>query len=210
MCKGIWWEACITRLQVQAQVAVMYRLDLLEQHLKKAWGPSSNKEYLIPDPHKKMPSAFQVLEFPPSPKHDFWIYSTVGMSIGMADNIIELHVFSQIQDTSLIELLTATASFHRNVTALGLHHSVNFGRPWQKNSTCSFGFISLPYLDGEELELFDFPNGHLHNLWLLPRTKRERDYKMANGWEALEEAFEDCELNYLDPYRISCTLKKQT
>jgi hypothetical protein len=180
----------------------MYSLNLLEQHLQKAWGPSSSIKYSIPDPHKKMPSAFQVLEFPPS-KHNFWIYSTVGMSLDMVDNIIELHVFSQIQDAALVELLTVTASFHRNNAALGLHHTVNFGQPWQKNSTCNFGFISLPYLDGEELELFDFPNGHLHNLWLLPITKSERDYKIANGWVALEEAFEAGELNYLDPYRTS-------
>ena len=182
----------------------MYSLGLLEQHLERNWGRRSDQSYLIPDPHKKMPSAFHVLEFPPSLKHEFWIYSTVGMSIGMADNLIELHIFSQTKDATLVELLTITASFHRNNTALGLHHTVNFGRPWQRNSTCCFGFISLTYLDGEDAELFYFPGGHLHNLWLLPITESERNYKIAKGWDALEELFDSCELNYLDPYRISC------
>ncbi|MGI4762051.1 MAG: suppressor of fused domain protein [Janthinobacterium lividum] len=172
--------------------------------MENSWGHSSDENYSVPDPHGKMHSAFRVLEFPPSPKHNFWIYSTLGMSIDMADNLTELHVFSQIQDATLIELLTVTASFHRNNATLGLHHTVNFGQPWQQDSACSFGYISLPYLDGEEIELFYFPNGHLHNLWLLPITEKERDYKIANGWNALEELFESRQFDYLDTNRISC------
>lgn len=182
----------------------MYSLELLKRHLETHWGKSTDKKDQIPDPLKKMLEDFSVLEFPPSKKHDFWIYSTLGMSTDNPDNLIELHVFSNKQDSTLIELLTITASFHRNNAPLGLHHTVNFGRPWQDDSMCSFGFISLPYMDGEDLEVFNFEGGHLHNLWLMPITEIERDYKIENGWDALEQRFEDCGLDYLNPHRTSC------
>ena len=182
----------------------MYDLEFLKLHLEEYWGKCTGEQFRIPDPHKKMPSAFRVLEFPPSEAHDFWIYSTLGMSIDMSDHLIELHVFSQKKDIELVELLTVTASFHRNDTPLDLHHSVYIGQPWQDNSLCDHAFLSLPYLDGDELEIFNFDENHLHNLWLLPITEEERDYKMEYGWNALEELFEAKELNYLDPNRVSC------
>lgn len=182
----------------------MYNLELLKQHLETNWGKSADTKDQILDPLKKMSEGFSVLTFPPSEKHDFWIYSTLGMSTDNSANLIELHVFSNRQDLTLIELLTITASFHRNDAPLGLHHTVNFGRPWQDDSACSFGFISLPYMDGEDLEIFNFEGGHLHNLWLLPITESERDYKSENGWDELEQRFEDGGLDYLNPERASC------
>ena len=182
----------------------MYNLALLKQHLEVSWGPSNDKKHEIPDPHGKMGKDFSVLEFPPSEKASCWIYATLGMSTDTPDSLIELHVLSSKQDATLIELLTITASFHQNDALLGLHHTVNFGRPWQDDSACSFGFISLPYMDGEELEMFNFEGWHLHNLWLLSITESERDYKIENGWDALEQRFEDCGLDYLNPQRTSC------
>jgi hypothetical protein len=182
----------------------MYDLELLKLHLEAHWGKCTGAQLRIPDPHQKIPIAFRVLEFPPNEARSFWIYSTLGMSIDMSDDIIELHVFSRKQDIGLVELLTITTSFHRNDAPLGLHHSVNIGQPWQNNSLCDHAFLSLPYLDGEELEIFYFGENRLHNLWLLSITKEERDYKMKHGWDALEELFEAKELDYLDPDRASC------
>jgi hypothetical protein len=181
----------------------MYNLELLKQHLESIWG-SSITTNPIPDSHGKMGKDFSVLAFPPSEKTSCWVYSTLGMSTDTPEALIELHILSNKEDATLIELLTVAASFHRNDATLGLHHTVNFGRPWQDNSACSFGFISLPYMDGEALELFDFDGGHLHNLWLLPITERERDYKVENGWDALEQRFEDGGLDYINPERTSC------
>ncbi|HEX8505121.1 MAG TPA: suppressor of fused domain protein [Hymenobacter sp.] len=152
-----------------------------------------------------MSKNFSVLAFPPSDKTSCWVYSTLGMSTNTPDALIELHILSNKEDATLIELLTVTASFHRTGTNLGLHHTVNFGRPWQDDSTCSYGFLSLPYLSGETLEIFDFDGRHLHNLWLLPITEGERNYKIKNGWDALERQFEECGLDYLNPQRSSCT-----
>lgn len=183
----------------------MYDLELLKLHLEACWGKNSGQQLRIPDPRNKMPLEFRVMKFPPSETHNFWIYSTLGMSIDMTEDLIELHVFSANQnDHALVELLTVTASFHRNDTPLVLHDSVFIGRPWQDNSFCDHAFISLPYLDGDELEIFSFGENHLHNLWLLPITEQERDYKMLHGPDALEEKFEKYELNYLDVNRKSC------
>ena len=182
----------------------MYNLELLKQHLETNWGQSTDEKVRISDQHGKMGKDFSVLEFPPSDKHEFWIYSTLGMSTDTPDTLIELHIFSNKQDSSLIDLLTFAASFHKNAALLGLNHTVNFGISWQDDSPCSFGFISLPYLDGEDLEIFNFEDGHLHNLWLIPITESERDYKIENGWDALEQRFEDCEMDYLNPQRPSC------
>lgn len=183
---------------------MMYNLASLKQHLEMNWGRSTGEQLKIPDPNGKMGKDFSVLEFPPSDKHDFWIYSTLGMSIDNPEDLIELHVFSQQRDSTISELLTITASYHRNDTPLGLHHTVNFGRSWQSNSACSFGFISLPYMDDEDLEIFNFKGGHLHNLWLLPITEKERDYKIKNGWNGLEQRFEERGFDYLNPQRLSC------
>lgn len=182
----------------------MYDLALLKLHLEAHWGKSSREQLRIPDPHGKMPLAFSVLEFAPSETHDFWIYSTLGMSLDMPENLLELHIFSAKKDVTLVELLTVTASFHRNDSPLALHHSVFIGRPWQDNSLCDYAFISLPYLDGNGLEIFTCEDAHLHNFWLLPITEQERNFKIACGWDALEEKFEECSLNYLDPKRQSC------
>jgi hypothetical protein len=181
----------------------MYNLELLKQHLESIWG-SSIVAKPIPDPHGKMGKDFSVLAFPPSSKTSCWVYSTLGMSTDTPNALIELHILSNKKDATLVELLTVTASFHRNSTNLGLHHTVNFGRPWQDDSRCNYGFISLPYLSGEALELFNFKDGHLHNLWLLPITESERNYKIENGWDALEQQFEECGFDYINPQRPSC------
>ena len=182
----------------------MYSLELLQQHLEEHWGANPAKLKWPHDPQGKMLDSFSVLEFPPNEHHSYWIYSTIGMSLDSEENLIELHLFSTKQDFTLVKLLTVTASYHRNGAELGLHHTVNFGRPWQDDSQCNYGFISLPYLDGEALEIFEFGDEHLHNLWLIPITESERNYKIEQGWESLEEKFERGGLDYSNPNRDSC------
>jgi hypothetical protein len=156
---------------------------------------------------EKLHYDFYVLEFGPNERHDFWTYCSVGMSLDRSDdNLIELFVFSSRQDEGLVELVTVCASYHRNVLPLSLHHTVNIGQPWLDNSKCDHGLISLPYLDGPELEIFTFKRTEYRCLWLIPITEQERDFKVANGCEALEQLFEDKQLDYLDPNRPSLTL----
>ena len=174
------------------------------KHLEKNW---ESKGFILTEgygPECKLPSEFRVVEFPPGGKHDFWIYSTAGMSIGNEiERNIELHIFSSRQDRNLIRALASAASFHRNNDSLGLNHTVNIGESWQDNSICDHGFISLPYLDGPDLEIYENSDGHLHNFWLIPITESERDFKLEHGWEKLEELFEEKGFDYINPDRES-------
>ena len=175
----------------------------LVKHYETYFCVKGNGVNLACEPTGKLVEGFIVLEIPPNKQHDMYCYCTVGMSAERSDNLIELLVYSPKTDLSLVELLTACASYHRNNTALNLHHTVNIGQPWLDSSICDYGFISLPYLDGEELELFQFEDTTINCYWLIPITKEERDYKIKNGVEALEQLFEDKQLDYLNPNRKS-------
>jgi hypothetical protein len=176
--------------------------DLLRSHYENYFGISGTKLILDKGPNEKLHPDFYVLEFKPNDRHDFWVYCSVGMSLDMKEiDPIELFLFSPRQDKAHIELITVCASYHRQVAKLDIHHTVNIGRPWLDNSLCDHAFISLPYLDGPELELFKYNNQTIHCYWLIPITEKERDYKSKNGCEALEQLFEDKQFDYLNPGR---------
>jgi hypothetical protein len=86
---------------------------------------------------------------------------------------------------------------------LGLGHTVNFGRPWLPGSRCSFGLVSIPYLDGPDLEVLRDPTSEREVLclWLIPITAREVHFKKQRGLEALEDLFQTAGINYVDPHR---------
>lgn len=144
---------------------------------------------------------FCVLEFPPRPSRRAWTYATCCMSDPQDPNGIELHLFSPQEALSNVELLTVVAHYHRTAARLGLGHTVSFGRPWLPGSTCEYGLLSLPYLDGPNLEHMTFNGGSIRFLWLIPITLSEREFKKARGLNALEESFERSGLKYLDPNR---------
>lgn len=176
----------------------------LRQHYESYYGLSGRPCSWQKGPREKLHPDFFILEIPPNDKHPFWAYCTVGMSLDQsAESRLELVLYSPYQDDSQVELLTACASYHRNILPLDLHHTVNFGRPWLAASILDHGFISLPYLDGEALEIYDWENRELHCYWLIPITEQERDFKISHGCEALEQLFEDRSLDYLNPHRSS-------
>ena len=152
---------------------------------------------------EKMPHDFRILEFEPSASREMWTYSTCCMSNPDDENPIELHFFSSKKDTSLIELLTTVVYFHRNTSRLNLWHTVNFGRPWQDKSHCDYGLISLPYLDGSELENLQEQTYKIKFYWLIPITKNEVEFKKNYGIEALELKFEELDLDYTNPNRFT-------
>ena len=179
-------------------------VDNLTRHYETYFGVKGKRLILQQGPTEKLHSDFFILEFSPNYRHQMFSYCTVGMSVDrLDDNQIELVVYSPKSDNLLVELLTVCASYHRNRLPLGLHHTVNIGQPWLDNSKCDHGFISLPYLDDEELEIFRFGGQEIHCYWFIPITEKERDYKMEKGCEALEQLFEDNQFDYLNPNRDS-------
>jgi hypothetical protein len=118
---------------------------------------------------------------------------------------IELHLVSSVESDELVEILYYVAHYHLTGARLGLHHIVNFGRPWLPGSLCTHGYTSLPYLDGPDLEEFaPTPACAIRCLWLVPITAQERLFAKANGIEALERKFEEAQFEYFHPHRVSC------
>jgi hypothetical protein len=112
-------------------------------------------------------------------------------------------MFSPFASDLIVELLVATAHYHRTGHTLNLWHTVNFGRPWLEGSACEYGLISLPYLDGPRLEDFRSGTSSVKFYWLIPVTRKEVRLKAEYGVKALEERFELSSFDYVDPMRPS-------
>jgi hypothetical protein len=132
-----------------------------------------------------------------------WTYATVCMSQESDVKRLELHLFSPVASAAHVELLTAVAHYHRTDSPLDMGHTVNFGRPWLPRSLCTRGLISLPYLDGPELEVLTIDGKTTRFLWLIPVTEREVEFKKEHGLEALEASLQESQFHYLDPQRQS-------
>ena len=182
---------------------VEYR-DRLVAHYERVWHEEAVRLGWHKGPAQEISPEFCVLEFRPRTDREMWTYATCCMSDPADQQPIELHLFSPVQSEAHLELLTAIAHYHRTGVKLGLGHTVNFGRPWLDDSPCEFGLISLPYLDGPELEWLSLgANPRARLLWLIPITAAEVAFKKAQGVQALEDRLEAASFNYLDPQRRS-------
>ena len=174
--------------------------DLVKQHYSTVWSAVGQEFRWKKGPAHELPEDFRILRFKRS---DTWAFATCGMSQPGDHAGLELHVLTADETASdeLVELLTVVAHFHRTAAEVGLGHTVNFGRPWLDDSHCTYGLISLPYLDGPDLEWMTRPK--IRFLWLVPVTPEEVEFKKKFGLEALEQRFEERQFNYLEPHRPS-------
>jgi len=175
----------------------------LVEHYETVWANTGTPVQWERGPRGDLPPEFAILELPPTSDRTMWTYATVCMSQLADERLIELHLFAPQSSPDHVELLTAIAHYHRTEARLDLGHTVNFGREWIPGSLCDRGLVSLPYLDGPDLEILDLGEQIARCLWLIPITKWEVDYKKAHGLEALEAEFQKKQFNYLDPYRES-------
>lgn len=187
----------------EAKTKIM-KIKHITEHYAQNWGRNFFERRLMDGPMQYTNTDFVVLEFPPQQNRKCWTYATVGMSSFTPNEQIELHLFSPDQDQAIVELLTATAYYQfQSPDKIKLWHTVNFGRSWKENSSCQYGFISLPYLDGPKLEKLVFEGQEINFFWLIPITAAEKRYKQEMGVEALEVLFEKNNFNYMDPQRTS-------
>jgi hypothetical protein len=148
-------------------------------------------------------SDFFVMCFAPGPKTGLWAYFSVGAELLEADAPrLEFFVLSPRFDTRMVELVTMIAHYHRT-ERLGLSHLLPIGAPWLDCSSCDCFLVSLPYSFGPALEHLDYGTGSARFLWLLPITSSERQFAKEHGVEALEERFDQAQLQYWDINRTS-------
>jgi hypothetical protein len=144
----------------------------------------------------------RIAEFAPGRTTGLWVYATIGAWEACDDPRLEFLLAAPEQDQRHVELLTMAAWYHGR-RGLGTGHTFPIGEPWLPGSACEFFLVSLPYPFGPQLGVCNFPGWHLHVLWLLPITAAERELKVREGLEALEQRFDACALEYWVPGRAS-------
>jgi hypothetical protein len=158
-------------------------------HLRTFFAGHTCKERLwTRGPAVEVLPRLRVAEFAPGPKTGLWVYATVGGWEAREDPRLEFLIAAPEQDKRQVELLTMTAWYHRQ-RGLGTEYTFPIGEQWLPGSACDFFLVSLPYPFGPQLEVCNFSDWHLHVLWLLPITTAEREFKVREGQEALEQRF---------------------
>jgi len=148
-------------------------------------------------PILKIQPNFRVLCIQPGPKLGLWAFISKGIwELGdETSEHMEFMILSPKSSPRCVELLAMCAYYH-HTDGLGLGHTFPVGEPWLENSTCDHFLISLPYILGPKLEICQTSDQNLRIYWALPITKKEREYKVKNGIDALEAKFEEKALMY--------------
>jgi hypothetical protein len=147
---------------------------------------------------------FRVFCVGPGPQTRCWTYVSCGASSVSVEGCSKLEFFivAPTEDLRHVELVTMVGWYHKQST-LGWGHTLPIGEPWLQHSRCDHLLISTPYPYGPELEICNFEGGQIDFLWLLPITQAEKDFKVANDVEALEQLFDDAAIEYWDASRPS-------
>jgi hypothetical protein len=176
---------------------------VIRQHLRRFFAGHACEEHQwkLGRAVEELPR-LRVAEFAPGPKTGLWVYVTIGAWKAPRIPRLEFLIAAPERDQRHVELATMAASYHGDY-GLGRGHTVPLGEPWLPGSTCEFFLVSLPYPFGPKLEVCDLSGGHLHVLWLLPITAAEREFKVREGVESLEQRFDACALEYWTPDRAS-------
>jgi Suppressor of fused protein (SUFU) len=147
---------------------------------------------------------FRVLRVEPVAEAQLWQYISVGGWAATAGERwgLEFILSTAAATPRAVELLARSVYYHRG-GRLGLGHTVPIGEPWLPGSACDHLLISAPYPFGPDLQTCHVGDRHVDFLWLLPVTMAERDFKAANGLEALESRLEEAEVKYWDVRRPS-------
>jgi hypothetical protein len=176
--------------------------DSLRQHIQSFFeGHAINERFWKVGPILKTLPQFKVFEIEPGPKNNLWTYVSSGaQQASPSEGLLEFMIIAPSKNARHVELLAMTAYYHADPQRrLGLGHTFPIGESWLPGSRCDHFLVSLPYPYGPELETWqtpDEPYCHGHILWLLPITRAEREYKVLQGLEALEQRFEQMGIEY--------------
>ncbi|MGH9276752.1 MAG: suppressor of fused domain protein [Acidimicrobiales bacterium] len=180
----------------------------LKDHLRRFF--RSHPIELVPidgGPIRQRVPDFHIFRVAPGPRTRLWTFVTAGVWAATEHDGhgLEFILATWDDDEACLERLKISAFYHVGPPhqRLDLGHTVPIGEPWVAGSACDHFLVSLPYPYGPELEVCAWPGGQARLLWLLPITKAERDFKAANGLEALESRLDAQGVNFWDPQRRS-------
>ncbi|HET9161490.1 MAG TPA: suppressor of fused domain protein [Caulobacteraceae bacterium] len=174
---------------------------LVAQHYALVWGRTGGPQPFAGARALDLPAQFTVLAYAPSNIRPYWTYATCGMSQAFDERAVELFVFAPYSAPEVVELLYATAHYHRAGANLSPGDAVNFGRPWMGASACTFGLVSLPYLEGPQMETAHLAGRQVKVYWLVPVTASEVAFRKTHGLAALEAQFDRVRLQFARPGR---------
>jgi hypothetical protein len=170
----------------------------IDGHVRDFFSGHEITEHVWPlGPTVRIIPRFDVLQVAPGPRINLWTYISMGaweVERGESGRL-EFVILAAEENARHVELLAMTAWYHSN-HGLGLGHTLPIGEPWLEGASCDHLLVSHPYPFGEELEICDLNSTHVHFLWLLPITLAEKEFKVENGLEALEELFAQHALKY--------------
>lgn len=152
---------------------------------------------------------FGVYVIAPGKRASAWTYVTTGCWDAAHEPIgghgLEFVLSASTDDDRHVELLAMLAYYHAGPPDQRLDHAhtVTIGEPWVPGSQLTHEVIALPYAYGPELEICEWSGGHTRILAVQPITEAERDLKVAEGLEALEQRLEDARVAFADPMRPS-------
>lgn len=148
-------------------------------------------------------AGYRLVELAPTADRREFFYGTTGMSLPGDQHPTELHAWINQSSHEVVQCMHAIAHFHRYDARLGIGHTVRIGRPWIPSSKCVAGLVSLPYLDGPQMQHLSCGGRTINCLWIIPITEAELEFKKRNGIDSLEQVFELAQFDYSNLYRDS-------
>jgi len=180
-------------------------LDGVDAHIRSFFvGHTITKHVWSLGPTAELIPEFFVLCVHPYANVRFWTYVSIGASAVAHDGgrLLEFVTIAPDKDLRHVELLTMAAFYHKTEW-LEVGHTFPIGEPWLSGSKCNQMLVSLLYPFEQRLATCCLQDMHIHLLWLLPITLAERRFKALHGLEALEQKFEQHQMDCCDVARTS-------
>jgi Suppressor of fused protein (SUFU) len=178
----------------------------IDLHLRGFWPDREFEDFSWNrGPIREVLPNFRVRRLAPGAVDQSWVYASLGAFEVDAGQRVEFVVVAPAEDPIHVESLAMITHFH----AVGNHPfhlglTANLGRPWIDGATATGFMLNLPYPFGPDLEWAELPDGEpVRFLWLVPITPGEAIYATRNGTAALEDLFEQNQVDVLDPFRES-------
>jgi hypothetical protein len=181
--------------------------DGIVRHYRAFWGADRVMDIHWTPEHlgSRLPD-FHIAKVRPA-ADGMWTYATIGawQATAQEHHGLEFIAVSASDDPAVMQSLGMIAYYHAGPpeNRLGLGHTIPIGEAWVEGSTLESILICLPYLWGPKLEHCLLTDRHIQVLWALPITSAEQAFRHEHGVDALEQRFEDAQINYLDPARKS-------